>query len=120
MHKVGGACRREAAQVAAMRGLIAVERYRMEHEEWPAKLADVVPEFLKKVPTDPFDGKPLKMAKVADGVIVYSVGTDGVDNGGKLNRTTPTVPGADIGYQLWDEAKRRRPASPVAPEEKDP
>ena len=124
VQKVGAACRREAAQVAAMRGLIAVERYRMKHKKWPAKLADVAPEFLKAVPTDPFDGKALKMAKVADGVVVYSVGFDGVDDGGKLNRDRPTdTEGVDFGFQLWDVAKRRRPASPVVedvPEEKNP
>jgi hypothetical protein len=124
MHKVGRACRRETAQVATMRGLIAVERYRMKHKKWPAKLADVVPEFLKEVPTDPFNGKPIRMVRVADGVIVYSVGFDGVDDGGKLNRDRPTeTEGVDFGYQLWDFAKRRRPASPVVedvPEEKDP
>ena len=68
------AFRRQIAYVATMRGLIAVERYRMRHGRWPARLADVVPEFLARVPTDPLDGKPLKMARTSDGVVVYSVG----------------------------------------------
>ena len=118
--KVGAGCRREAALIACTRGLIAVERYRMKHKKWPAKLGDVVPEFLKAVPTDPFDGKPLRMVKVADGVIVYSVGFDGVDDGGKLNRDRPSdTDGVDFGYQLWDVAKRRRPASPVVEGERE-
>ena len=116
--KVSEACRRKSAYVATMRGLMAVERYRMKHKKWPAKLADAVPEFLNAVPTDPFDGKPIRMVRVAGGVIVYSVGYDGVDDGGKLDRKNPIAPGADLGFQLWDKKKRRRPASP--PKEEQP
>ena len=118
--KVGNICRRKAALVAAMRGAIAVERFRMKHGKWPAKLEDVVPAFLGRVPTDPFDGTPLKLVRTADGVIVYTVGVDGVDDGGKLNRKKPMAPGADIGIQLWDREKRARPASPPKPEEVQP
>ena len=119
---IGRACRRKTSQVAAMRGLIAVERYRMKYKKWPANLTEVVPEFLDRVPTDPIDGKPLRMAKVADGAIVYSIGVDGVDDGGKLERDRLGTEKADIGYQLWDTAKRRRPASPPKPkaEEDEP
>lgn len=114
------ACRRKTALVSTMRGLIAAERYRMKHGKWPAKLADVLPEFLNRVPTDPFDGTPLRTVHVPDGIIVYSVGADGVDNGGKLDRKYFPEPGGDLGYQLWDKDKRRRPASPTKPEEKQP
>ena len=114
------ACRRKTAWVGAMRSLIAVERYRMKYKNWPAKLADVVPDFLQKVPYDPFDGTLLKMAKVADGLIFYSVGPNGKDDGGSLPRNGSPYLEGDTGYQLWDVAKRRRPASPIAPEEKDP
>ena len=117
--KIAQACRRKSALVAAMRGLIAVERYRMKNGKWPAKLVDVVPAFLERLPTDPFDGKPIRMAKVADGVIVYSVGVDGVDDGGKLDRKKPTAPGVDLGFQLWDNGKRAQPTS-SEPKEKQP
>jgi hypothetical protein len=115
VRKCGEVCRRKTASVAAMRGLIAVERFRMKYKKWPAKLAEVVPEFIDRVPTDPFDGKPLKMAKTPDGVVVYSVGFNGVDDGGMLGRGLPRDSMLDIGYQLWDTAKRRRPASPPRP-----
>ena len=118
-NKVAEACRRKTGTVASMRGLIAVERFRMKHGKWPAKLADVVPEFLARVPTDPFDGTPLKMVRTSDGVIVYSVGMDGVDNGGKLDRKSPMTPGSDLGFQLWDNTKRAQPSS-IGPKEKQP
>jgi hypothetical protein len=121
MRKIADCCRRKAARVAALRGLIAAERYRMKHGRWPTQLDDVVPEFLENVPTDPFDGKAIRMSRKTDGLVVYSVGTDGVDDGGKLHREqSPLPPGTDIGYQLWDVAKRRRPPSPPKAEEKDP
>jgi hypothetical protein len=34
------------------------------------------------VPTDPFDGKPLRFKPLANGYVIYSVGDDRRDNGG--------------------------------------
>ncbi len=34
------------------------------------------------LPTDPFDGKPLRMREIPEGLILYSVGEDGIDEGG--------------------------------------
>ena len=58
----------------------------------PARLEDLVPEFMPAVPVDPFDGKPMKMAAMPGGGIgIYSVGADFKDDGGKAwddeNRT---------------------------------
>ncbi len=64
---------------------VAIARYRLEHGGDPAKLADLVPEFLDEVPNDPFDGFRLKMTRDDAGrLLVYSSGPDGVDDGGKL------------------------------------
>jgi hypothetical protein len=41
-----------------------------------------VPTYLAAVPTDPFDGQPLRYKKLAKGYIVYSVGENGKDDGG--------------------------------------
>lgn len=56
---------------------------------------------------DPFDGKPLRYRRLTDGVVVYSVGSNLSDDGGDL--TVP--PGGmtdplDIGFRLWDVARR--------------
>ena len=34
------------------------------------------------MPRDPFDGQPLKMKRIGQGAVVYSIGPDMVDNGG--------------------------------------
>jgi hypothetical protein len=64
------------------------------------------------VPRDPFDLGPLKLAGRPDGVVIYSVGPDGKDDGGAVwqagNRT-----GSDLGVRLWD-VDRRRQSPPAA------
>jgi hypothetical protein len=66
---------------------LAAQRHRLKHGQLPAKLADLVPEFLPAVPTDPFDGQPLRMldrvsADKGDALLFYSVGKDRKDDGG--------------------------------------
>jgi hypothetical protein len=115
LHTVSVAARRTHAEVRCMAALLALERYRRAHKGWPAALAELTPKYLAAVPLDPFDGKPLRYGRVPDGVIVYSVGQDGVDNGGVLNRDNPIRDGADLGYQIWDVASRRQPPRPRPP-----
>jgi hypothetical protein len=60
----------------------AVERYRLTNNQPPEILEELVPTYLAAVPTDPFDGQPLRYKKLAKGYIVYSVGENGKDDGG--------------------------------------
>jgi hypothetical protein len=113
--KMNQACRRKLGVVRSMQTLLACERYRLKHGKWPDKLDDLTPAFLDRVPLDPVDGKPIRYKKLPDGVMVYVVGDDGIDNGGNLPRRGSSWGGADIdvGYQLWDVSKRRQPAPPT-------
>jgi hypothetical protein len=92
---------------------LAAERYRLAHNRWPDALAALVPEFIHEVPVDPYNGSPLKYRRLDDGVVIYSVGPDDQDNGGKLDRQNPTAPGTDIGFQPWDVPHRRQPWRPL-------
>jgi hypothetical protein len=97
---------------------LAAERYRLKHDEWPRALDDLVKDGLfKDTPKDPYDGKSLRLQRTATGVIVYSVGPDKVDNGGKFDREDPTAADTDLGFQLWD-APRWRGTTPRANKEK--
>jgi hypothetical protein len=96
---------------------IAVERYRLAHNQWPDSLTVLVPEFLRELPLDPYNGSPLKYRRLSNGVVIYSVGLDGKDNGGKLNRQNPTAEGTEIGFQLWNVKHRREPWRPVVKKE---
>jgi hypothetical protein len=46
---------------------------------------------------------------VADGVVIYAVGKDGVDDGGDVHQPGDRLKPAEIGVRLWDVAHRRRP-----------
>jgi hypothetical protein len=61
----------------------AVERFRQQRGQLPAALTELTPEFLEKVPRDAFDGAPLRYRVLAKGYVIYSVDSDGQDNGGR-------------------------------------
>ncbi|HEY7425710.1 MAG TPA: hypothetical protein VH682_15885 [Gemmataceae bacterium] len=113
--KLGGASRRKHAILRCTVVALASERYRQATRKWPESLDKLCPQFLKAVPRDPFDGEPLRYRRVEDGVVIYSVSSDGVDNNGNLDRERPNQPGVDIGCRLWDIAKRRQPPRPKPP-----
>jgi hypothetical protein len=73
----------EARRRAGLTAL-AIERYRQAHQgALPAKLDDLKPQFLASIPIDPFDGQPLRYRPLAKGYVVYSVGYDRQDDGGR-------------------------------------
>jgi hypothetical protein len=100
---------RAQAALRCAEAAMAAERYRLAEHRWPDDLNALVPRYLTVVPADPFDGQPLRLRRLADGIVVYSVGPDGTDDGGKLDRSNPDAPNADIGFQLWDTDRRDLP-----------
>jgi tetratricopeptide (TPR) repeat protein len=64
------------------RSAVALKRYRLKHGSYPDKLAELVPEFIDEVPLDPMSGGELLYRKDGDGFVVYSVGVNGLDDGG--------------------------------------
>jgi hypothetical protein len=89
---------------------VAAERYRRAYNGWPDRLEDLVPSYLSRIPTDPFDGQPLRYKRLDNGVVIYSVGPDRIDDGGRLERNKINKPGTDIGFQLWNPERRRQPS----------
>ena len=73
------------ATVRIARVAVAVERYRQRRGEVPARLADLSPDELDAVPTDPFDGQPLRYRVDEGAVAIYSVGRNLVDDGGRFD-----------------------------------
>ncbi len=63
---------------------IALELYRRDHGKCPATLTDLVPHYLPAVPADRVTGNDVKYRLVDGHPIVYSVGDDGLDDGGTL------------------------------------
>ena len=96
-----------AAEAESHRRLIvaalALERYRGQHGSYPNALASLAPEFLKTVPVDFMDGQPLRYRLNDDGhFLLYSVGLDCVDNGGKQRRM-----GREAGLEWRDRSEPR-------------
>ena len=71
------------AQIRAARVALAIERFRLAHGKLPEKLDELIPQFLPAVPADPFDGQPLRYHRLEKGCVIYSIGSDGEDNGGR-------------------------------------
>ncbi|NOS70186.1 MAG: hypothetical protein HOP33_09675 [Verrucomicrobia bacterium] len=71
---------------AAKRRLIAVELalriYQIERGQPPTQLSDLVPRYLPRIPIDPFAEKELIYRPQGTNWLLYSVGEDGMDDGG--------------------------------------
>ncbi len=59
--------------------------------KFPDRLEELIPDYLPRLPLDPFTDEPLRLKKDGKDLLLYSVGPDGEDNGG-----TP-----------WNEQERR-------------
>ncbi len=104
------------AQVRAARTGLAIERFRSDHSRFPQRLEELVPQYMPALLTDPFDDKPLRYRVTDDAVIIYSIGEDGVDDGGYVShRTAPETSPTDWGFVLLKPESRGRPASTTAP-----
>jgi hypothetical protein len=111
--KVADADRRSGTQVRCAAVALAAERYRRDRGRWPETLKALKEAgYLRAVPTDPYDGRPLRWRRLDDGAVVYSVGPHGQDNGGKMDFHNVMAEGTNLGFRLWDVTKRRQPAPP--------
>ena len=89
------------ANVNLCRAALAASAFKSDKGQYPSGLSELVPQYLAGVPVDPFDGKPLRWIAVEDGAIIYSVGEDGDDDGGKeIDRSTP-ISKADPDVDPW-------------------
>jgi hypothetical protein len=63
--------------------VLAAELFRRREGRLPESLAELTPTYLPTVPVDMFDGGPLKYRVEGDSFIVYSIGNDYLDDGGR-------------------------------------
>jgi hypothetical protein len=108
---------RIAAKLNCAVAAVACECYRQGTGAWPSSLDRLVPEYLEQVPTDPYIGEPIRLARRDDGITIYAVGEDRHNDGGQLHpRHVGTEPSFDIGVRLFDPDHRALPADePVQP-----
>jgi hypothetical protein len=111
--RVGHAVVQNEARLSCALAILAAERFRLARQRWPKNMDELCPDFLPRVPIDPFDGKPLRLAQKKDGIAIYSVRKDGRDDGGEiLDPARADGKNADLGLRLWDPKQRRLPAEP--------
>lgn len=75
--------KRVVAHERLLRAELAVRCYQAEQGRLPARLEQLVPKYLQRVPSDPFSGKPIIYRPQGTNWLLYSIGEDGVDDGGK-------------------------------------
>ena len=63
---------------------LALQAYKAEHGDYPPALTNLLPSYLAKLPDDPFARAGcLRYAVRGEKYLLYSIGPDGVDDGGR-------------------------------------
>jgi hypothetical protein len=93
---------RNFANLNTARVALVIERYRLAAGKLPESLSELVPSYLESVPKDPFDGNELRYKKLDTGFVVYSIGEDLSDDGGKEKppRRTKESPNWDVTFTV--------------------
>ncbi len=89
-HSLGTSYRSRAKNIATALALartanaaIAIERHRRANAgSLPTSLETLVPDYLDRVPTDPFSGVAIRYVREPERVVVYSLGANEKDDGG--------------------------------------
>jgi hypothetical protein len=74
---------------------LGLELFRSEHGAYPASLSALQPVYLSEIPADNFSDAPFKYARTSRGYLLYSVGPNMNDDGGK-----DTKPADDIAVSV--------------------
>ena len=91
---------------------LALRLYQLDHDNRPDELADLVPDYLPEIPMDILSkGQPIQYRPGADPPLLYSVGMNGTDDGGKYE--PPTCGGdcreGDVVFFLNGDRPRSEP-----------
>ncbi len=112
-----GAVRRTGEKIRSLReGVlvgIALELYKRKHGDWPSSLSELVPTYLPSVPLDRLTGGPVRYAITENGPVVYSVGVDGDDDGGRppVNAKTGESENYNASPRRYGEGSQTDPAN---------
>jgi hypothetical protein len=80
----------------------ALERYRLANGAFPESLELLAPKFIAQLPHDIINGQPLQYRRTDDGqFLLYSVGWNEADDGGKVVLTKSGYPDVDKGDWVW-------------------
>jgi hypothetical protein len=83
MEKVHSAAERNEQNFRNLHLAFALAAYHADTRRYPEALAELAPKYIDKIPDDLFSGQPLIYRLESDGYLLYSVGVNGVDDGGQ-------------------------------------
>jgi hypothetical protein len=87
------------ANVRVAGAALAIERFRLAHTNaLPDSVEQLAPTYCKTVLADPFDGKPLRYKTHGASYAVYSIGSDGQDDGGVVWDSNYTKVPQDVAF----------------------
>lgn len=91
-------CLLQLTRVAA-----AIAVYHAKYGRYPAQLSELVPNVLDTLPADILNGKPLVYRRTDEGYLIYSLGENGVDDGGSRSGSLSwgrlSLEGRDIEFE---------------------
>jgi len=80
----------------------ALERYRLANGQYPEALDALTPQFIEQLPHDIINGQPLHYRRTdSDQFILYSVGWNGTDDGGRVVLTKTGSVDREKGDWVW-------------------
>ena len=80
---------------------MALLRYKAEYGQFPDSLDELVPEYLKAVPLDPFGPGPLTYKRQGDDFILYSWGLNFKDDDGRFDTRVLRMEDVEGDYVFW-------------------
>jgi hypothetical protein len=100
---------RGTATIHATECLVVIRRWQSGHRGGlPANMASALANSpLKAVPIDPYDGRPMRFILLDGQPVVYSVGRDGKDDGGRIDSDRDQRPAGDLIYRMTPTATGR-------------
>jgi hypothetical protein len=114
--KIAQAEQRMHSHLACAVAGLAAERHRLRTGHWPESLDELVAAgLLPEAPLDRFAARPLRVRRTSDGLVIYSIGRDGTNDGTGLDK--PDAFDADairVEFRLWEPVCRRQSPPPVA------
>ena len=81
-----GFCDDSEMALEVVRVAAALTAYRADKGSYPKSLDSLAPSYLRDIPEDLFAAKPLKYVPNSNGYLLYSVGANKKDDGGKWDR----------------------------------
>jgi hypothetical protein len=90
------------AMMLATRAGLACKICKSRTGNYPASLEALVPDLLPEVPIDPFTGRPLVFKRQGEELLIYSLGSNQKDDGGRMSPMTQLVMDKDDDW-TWRE-----------------